>query len=95
MAEGARLESVCRFPYRGFESHPLRNSSDWPLPIIWGSSSAGRAARSQRAGRGFESLLLHFGCARRGASGALNLQSAIAGSNAHIEVLLPFLFIGF
>jgi hypothetical protein len=34
VAEGARLESVCRFPYRGFESHPLRNLSNWPLPIF-------------------------------------------------------------
>ena len=29
------------------------------LPHSWGSSSAGRAPRSQRGGRGFESLLLH------------------------------------
>jgi hypothetical protein len=27
--------------------------------LSWGSSSAGRAPRSQRGGRGFESLLLH------------------------------------
>jgi hypothetical protein len=29
------------------------------VPARWGSSSAGRAPRSQRGGRGFKSLLLH------------------------------------
>src|ERR1700680_4411136 len=40
-------------------------------PLSWGSSSAGRAPRSQRGGRGFESLLLHqffsYPIRRRGA----------------------------
>ena len=47
-------------------------------PAPWGSSSAGRAPRSQRGGRGFESLLLHHlpsfsspAKVSRGATGAL------------------------
>ena len=36
--------------------------ADWPIiprPHVWGSSSAGRAPRSQCGGRGFDPLLLH------------------------------------
>ena len=35
------------------------------------------------------STIVLIGCARRGVSGALNLQSAIAGSKAHSEVFPP------
>src|SRR5688572_22281024 len=34
-------------------------------PQGWGSSSDGRAPRSQRGGRGFDSLLLHHPCSLR------------------------------
>ena len=90
VVEGARLEIVCRAtPYRGFESLSLRH-----IFVAWGSSSVGRALGSQSGGRGFDSHLLHHvsshreqrGRARRGDSGSLYSQSAIAGPNSHREV---------
>ena len=73
MAEGARLESVCSECYRGFESRPLRHEIPFMGSFFWGSSSVGRAVRSQRTGRRFDPALLHkmIGCARWGVSGAL------------------------
>ena len=93
MVEGARLEIVCRVtPYRGFESHSLRHN--W---IRIGAV----AQLGERQVRNLEvvgSIPIcsttsfpdrNIGRARRGDSGALYPQSAIAGSNSHPEVFAP------
>ena len=45
----------------GSGSQRLANPAQVPIiaPLAWGSSSAGRAPRSQCGGRGFDPLLLH------------------------------------
>ena len=54
-AEGARLEIVCGVYSFTEGSNPSLSASF----IMWGSSSVGRAIRSQRIGRRFDPALLH------------------------------------
>ena len=70
VAEGARLEIVCAVtPYRGFESHPLRQivSNAWLMePCTKERCRSGRTGRSRKpltvqAVRGFESHPLRHG----------------------------------
>src|SRR5579863_822773 len=44
---------------RGGPRFAAPSRREYNTRLSWGSSSAGRAPRSQRGGRGFESLLLH------------------------------------
>jgi hypothetical protein len=50
------VESVLR---NGAQPTPRVPMRSFPIPIEWGASSVGRALRSQRRGRGFNSPALH------------------------------------